>query len=164
MNEEVIQGPYLTRLDLVLDEVGDERTRQNRKYGEEHDKHHSDHEWLTILMKEAAECAKAMEDNPAALATEVIQVAAVAVAWAEQLKGLAPENDCTCGHSNKDHSRVGNKQFCHRCWVSCAQWIREALLEITFRSPPHEPSARCVDTCNNPLECKEEWHRWQAGD
>ena len=35
-----------------------------------------------------------------------------------------------------------------------------AIIEEAFRSPPHEPSARCVDTCNNPFECKEEWDRW----
>ena len=56
MNKDVIQGPYLNRLDFALDKVEDERRRQNRKYGEEHDKHHSDQEWLAILMKEAAEC------------------------------------------------------------------------------------------------------------
>ena len=31
-----------------------------------------------------------------------------------------------------------------------------------FSTPPHEPSAKCVDTCNNPLERKEEWDRWQG--
>ena len=36
------------------------------------------------------------------------------------------------------------------------------ITEEAFRSPPHEPSARCVDTCNNPLECKEEWDRFHG--
>ena len=41
--------------------------------------------------------------------------------------------------------------------------VREVMeiIEEAFSAPPHEPSARCVDTCNNPLECKEEWDRWQ---
>ena len=38
-----------------------------------------------------------------------------------------------------------------------------AITEEAFSAPPHEPSARCVDTCNNPLECKEEWDSWQEG-
>ena len=38
-----------------------------------------------------------------------------------------------------------------------------AITEEAFSPPPHEPSARCVDTCNNPLECKEDWDRWQEG-
>ena len=25
--------------------------------------------------------------------------------------------------------------------------------EDAFSTPPHEPSAKCVDTCNDPLEC-----------
>ena len=40
---------------------------------------------------------------------------------------------CSCGHSDKDHSRVGNKQFCHRCWVSCSQWVTEILVTIEER-------------------------------
>lgn len=37
-----------------------------------------------------------------------------------------------------------------------------AVTEEAFRSPPHEPSAKCVDTCNYPLECKEEGDRWHG--
>ena len=40
---------------------------------------------------------------------------------------------CSCGHSDKAHSRVGNKQFCHRCRVSCSQWIDETLVTIERR-------------------------------
>ena len=37
--------------------------------------------------------------------------------------------------------------------------VREIMkiIEEAFSALPHEPSARCVDTCNNPLECREEW-------
>ena len=37
-----------------------------------------------------------------------------------------------------------------------------ATLQV-FSAPPHEPSAKCVDACNNPFECKEDWDRWQGG-
>lgn len=28
--------------------------------------------------------------------------------------------------------------------------------------PPHKPSERCVDTCDNPSVCREEWDAWQV--
>ena len=37
-----------------------------------------------------------------------------------------------------------------------------AIIDEAFSTPPPEPSNKCVDTCNNPLECKEEWDRWQG--
>ena len=41
--------------------------------------------------------------------------------------------DPAISDSAKDHSRVGNKQFCHRCWVSCSDWVSEILVTIERR-------------------------------
>ena len=50
-----------------------------------------------------------------------------------------------------------------RCREKASVWEVVKATREAFSTPPHEPSARCVDTCNNPLECKEEWDRWQKG-
>ncbi len=36
-----------------------------------------------------------------------------------------------------------------------------AIIDEAFSTPPPEPSNKCVDTCNNPFEWKEERDRWQ---
>ena len=56
-----------------------ERDAQDGKWGEQH---HSDEKWLTILMEEVGEAAKAvLEENDEALLVEVVQVAAVLQNW-----------------------------------------------------------------------------------
>lgn len=75
----------------VLSHVGKERDRQNVLWGKQH---HDYGTWLTILVEEVGEVAQAMQkqknwgkdsdsDN---LYEELIHVAAVAVAIAEQVK------------------------------------------------------------------------------
>ena len=51
---------------------------------------------------------------------------------------------------------------CSICLVAIGRPCYVSVTEEAFSAPPHEPSARCVDTCNNPLECKEEWNRYQT--
>lgn len=74
----------------VLVEVLHERGRQKEKWGEQNN---SDFEWTSILSEEVGEAAKEVNDlnftsvaDPAAeerLRAELVQVAAVAVAWVE---------------------------------------------------------------------------------
>jgi NTP pyrophosphatase (non-canonical NTP hydrolase) len=74
----------------VLHDVELERGRQNAKWGRQR---HSDGDWLKILAEEFGEVAQAMQqdmgwgkDSDASdQYTELIQLAAVAVAMAEQL-------------------------------------------------------------------------------
>ena len=56
-----------------------ERNAQDAKWGEQH---HSDEKWLTILLEELGEAAKAvLEENDGALLAEAVQVAAVLENW-----------------------------------------------------------------------------------
>lgn len=75
-------------------EIEEERDRQNDKWGPQCDKN-TEGQWLAILVEEVGECANAMlharpEDGGhpdwlEELRTELVQVAAVAVAWLECL-------------------------------------------------------------------------------
>lgn len=73
---------------LVLGEVADERARQDAKWGQQ------DHEvgiWLGILGEEFGEVAKEIAESQARpldvehLREELVQTAAVAVAWVEAI-------------------------------------------------------------------------------
>ena len=56
-----------------------ERNAQDVKWGEQR---HTDEKWLTILLEEIGEAAKAvLEKNDDALLVEVVQVAAVLENW-----------------------------------------------------------------------------------
>ena len=71
----------------VLEDIRIERRRQDEKWGP--DRELSDPHWLTILMEEVGEVAMTLLDepekgHPACLTNkELIQVAAVVVAWME---------------------------------------------------------------------------------
>jgi len=77
---------------LVLSDVNHERRRQVRKWGEQH---HDDAWWCVIEMEELGEVAKEVFDGyslgsndpnyVARLREELVQVAAVAVAWVEDI-------------------------------------------------------------------------------
>lgn len=87
------------RRDVVLGAVRQERHRQIERHG--NDNHHPAI-WYTILGEEAGEVAKCAEtmtfarelgelvDARRQAYTELIQVAAVAVAWAEHLLEVTP--------------------------------------------------------------------------
>ena len=76
---------------LVLDHIRAERERQIAKYGD----HRRDAStWALILNEETGEVARAVsecnqivERDHQALYEELVQTAAVAVAWAEQVRG-----------------------------------------------------------------------------
>jgi len=71
----------------ILAEVSDERDRQNAKWGgvpgiDRRD----DHTYAAVLTEEVGEACKAwLERDVAALREELVQTAAVAVAWIEEL-------------------------------------------------------------------------------
>ena len=69
----------------VLTEVSQERQRQDDKFGDQTG--HSDGMWLAILAEEFGEIGKALCEGADAreVLDEIIQTAAVAVAWAECL-------------------------------------------------------------------------------
>lgn len=83
---------FLKIIDGVLEEVKCERVKQFEKWGEQNG---SDFEWISILTEEVGEAAKeandfnfTITDDPSALTrlrTELIQVAAVAVAHIEAI-------------------------------------------------------------------------------
>ena len=73
----------------VLQDVSDERIRQINKWGPQH---HDDPTWMLILGEEVGEVAKSIIDrihsgktDIAETRKELVQVAAVAVAWLECL-------------------------------------------------------------------------------
>ena len=80
--------------DAILADVDEERDRQDAKWGgvpglERRD----DHTYAAVAAEELGEVCKAwLERDPAALRVELIQLAAVAVAWVEELDngGAAP--------------------------------------------------------------------------
>ena len=65
----------------ALQLVADERQRQDHKWGTVRG-HLSHDRWLSILVEEAGESAEAMNDHDQGhLREEVVQVAAVCIAW-----------------------------------------------------------------------------------
>lgn len=67
-------------MNSVLNEISKERAEQDTKWGEQN---HSDLKWNAILLEEIGEVAKSILENGEVSETELIQVAAVAVAWVE---------------------------------------------------------------------------------
>ncbi len=67
-------------MNQVIAEVIAERKRQDAKWGA--DRMLPDSEWLTILAEEFGEVARAMQESTP-VEEEIVQVAAVAVAWME---------------------------------------------------------------------------------
>lgn len=57
-----------------------ERDRQDQKFGEQR---HTDGKWLLILQEELGEAAKALLDNTVDADIELVEAAAVIVAWLE---------------------------------------------------------------------------------
>ena len=81
----------MTSRDLMLDHIRAERERRIAKYGD----HRRDAgAWALILNEEtgevtraALECNRCVERDHQALYQELVQTAAVAVAWVEQVRG-----------------------------------------------------------------------------
>ena len=105
MSPIVVTGPAHKRSQMiVLQEIADERERQDEKHGAIQNipngtgtdqfrlyrlsalRYRNDHgfaTWLSVLEEEVEEAA--LEDDPAKLRAELIQVAAVAVKWIENI-------------------------------------------------------------------------------
>ena len=66
----------------LIHEVGMERDRQNMKWGTRF-AGRDPNTWLAILLEEVGEVAE--EIDPEALVVELVQVAAVALSWAEHV-------------------------------------------------------------------------------
>ena len=65
----------------IANEIIKERGRQDLKWGIQD---HDDEKWLAILVEEVGEAARGILDHdPPNLDEEIIQIAAVCVAWAE---------------------------------------------------------------------------------
>lgn len=72
----------MTKRDLIINEVHNERDRQDEKFGDQIT--NTPHEWLVILVEEVGEVARALCDGDiASYRKEIIEVAAVAVSMAE---------------------------------------------------------------------------------
>lgn len=67
-----------------LQKILEERQRQDEKWGEQN---HIDLYWMGILVEEVGEAAKEMiEGNVEKMNKELVQVAAVALAWLEAIE------------------------------------------------------------------------------
>mgnify|MGYP001616241009 CR=1 FL=1 len=66
----------------VLEEVREERKRQDELWGEQN---HGDGMWLAILVEEVGEVANDINERSKKLREELIQVAAVACCWVEAI-------------------------------------------------------------------------------
>lgn len=72
---------YQDAQDTAFEMVGKERDRQDKKWGKQD---HEPDRWLRILVEEVGEVARAIDENkPEDYITELIQVAAVAIAAVE---------------------------------------------------------------------------------
>jgi len=67
----------------LLQYILEERLRQDKKWGEQD---HGDLYWLAILTEEQGELAREIIENGPNIKKELVQVAAVAVAWLEALQ------------------------------------------------------------------------------
>lgn len=76
----------------VKDMIVAERSRQDKKWGQQN---HPGLRWLAILMEEVGEVAQELLENPCQLEAEeeLVQVAAVAVAWLEDMERKQEERD-----------------------------------------------------------------------
>lgn len=79
-----VPGETTLQTRQVLGAVAAERRRQDEKWG--HNRSLSDLLWMTILNEETGEVARAILENQfGELREELVQVAAVAVAWIEDM-------------------------------------------------------------------------------
>ena len=92
-----------TYLHSILDSILVERERQDARHGEATERGYSLYRWVTVLAEEVGEVAEAVQDTPVpirenmtewmGLYTELIHVAAVAVAMAEVVLDEAKKED-----------------------------------------------------------------------
>ncbi len=80
-------------MEEILQEIRDERARQDAKWGSQ--RHLPPYTWMTILMEEVGEVAQAALKRDPNYATELVQVAAVAVAALESYRMLRTLKEVT---------------------------------------------------------------------
>ncbi len=80
---------------LILRMIANERFKQDAKWGEPKSRHYLDLTWLAVLTEEVGEVARAClkNDDAGNLGMELIQVAAVAVAWLEARHPNQPKGE-----------------------------------------------------------------------
>ena len=78
---------------VALAKVMKERGRQSRKWGNLHDSQHSHAEWFGIAQKQLGDTSRVML-NGGDLEREVVQAAAVLVAWIENFKDASHAAGC----------------------------------------------------------------------
>jgi NTP pyrophosphatase (non-canonical NTP hydrolase) len=84
---EIVTQDFLQELDRanVLEDVLFERLRQDELWGDQSG--HANERWLVILIEEVGEVARAMyDDDEGHTYEEIIQCAAVCMAWAEAMQ------------------------------------------------------------------------------
>lgn len=79
MSDDKLSRPVISVMKRVLIE----RRRQDEKWGA--DQRNPQDRWLAILVEEIGEVAKEMLNGDPRFEQELVEVAAVAVAWLEQL-------------------------------------------------------------------------------
>ena len=73
-------------INKIFDRIAKERQRQDEKWGKL-PRNHDNYKWNAILSEEVGEVAKeVLERNDKLLKEELIQVAAVAVAWINEIE------------------------------------------------------------------------------
>ncbi len=75
-SQAIVDKPWVTLIRA-------ERKRQDEKWGEQN---HQDQKWLTILLEEFGELAEAILNEPERGVEELVQIAAVSVAWLEAIE------------------------------------------------------------------------------
>lgn len=91
MGEQAVAAPNPAKMggtwrtEVLIEHLRAERKRQDAKWGAERDL--SDGEWLKIIVEELGEVAKASleREGHEARIEELVQVAAVALAWADNV-------------------------------------------------------------------------------
>ena len=134
-----------------------ERAYQDQKWGgPEHDRQHTLLEWSRILRDEVNEAIAAMRgwtltNAPASVRSELIQVAAVAVAIVQQIEAHAAEPDCG----------AMPKSNCENGWYDLPGGTEEAV-----KLGPAKPDGRRMENRVKALETRlaDLYDKWEATD
>jgi len=100
-------GPLLAGTVKVAEEVIEERVRQYKKWGWQK---HANQTWQTIALEEFGEIANAMLEG-GKVHKEIIQTAAVLVAWAEDqnLRGEFPKEEFGELNETAKHAELASR-------------------------------------------------------
>jgi chromosome segregation ATPase len=138
-DEMLVELARLKESEARYSEIGAERKRQDEKWGQQN---HEDPYWLGILVEEVGELAKEIIEGNHALSRrrELVQVAAVAVAWIECMERRAGYTHLSALASDTATPKGGMYWYCqiHK---------RGEGWTTTVPEPPiTDPVCRCPDT------------------